>query len=80
MRKLEQEMLTAIREGRDWRKDNTKVLWVSINYCAIYLHGNHLGNYIRFSQRYIHNPNTLDKWPTRTTKSRIKALETLNEV
>ena len=80
MRVIEKEMLEAIKHGRDWFKDNTRVevasryrsYWVDV-----YLHGNHIAEVIcRMGCDDIVKPNisTLLDYPTRTTMSRLRAL------
>ena len=67
MRQIEKEMLAAIAAGRDWSKDNTKVIGP-----RVLLHGHHiatLGN-----DGVLVNTDTLRQWPTRTTMSRLRAL------
>ena len=76
MRKIEQQMLKAIKERRDWRSDNTEVQVVSFphngaNIDRIYvrLHGSTIA---------IITPDEVDisdcGWQTPTTKSRLNAL------
>lgn len=81
MRKIEQQMIEAIREKRDWKSGNTEVLHSihdGINYAAIYLHTNWIA---------VATPDTWDAYPyaqpnramfkaypTRTTRSRLRAL------
>ena len=80
MRLIEKEMLEAIKHGRDWYKDNTSVE-VDASYRSyfadVYLHGNHIAEVIcRMGCDDIVKPNvdTLLKYPTRTTMSRLRAL------
>jgi len=76
MRKIEQQMLNAINERRDWRCDNTEVQVVSFphngaNIDRIYvrLHGSTIA---------IITPDEVDisdcGWTTPTTKSRLNTL------
>jgi hypothetical protein len=76
MRKIEQQMLQAINERRDWRCDNTEVQVVSFphngaNIDRIYvrLHGSTIA---------IITPDEVDisdcGWTTPTTKSRLNVL------
>lgn len=53
-----------------------------IEHARVYLHGNHIGTYV-YSQKdnqgnniggFVVNKETFYRWPTRTTKSRLKAL------
>lgn len=80
MRVIEKEMLEAIKHGRDWSKDNTRVESSAgyRSYVAdVYLHGNHIAEVLcRMGCDDIVKPNvdTLLRWPTRTTMSRLRAL------
>jgi len=76
MRKIEQQMIAAINERRDWRLDNTEVQVVSfphgettIDRIYVRLHGSTIA---------IITPDELDisdcSWQTPTTKSRLNAL------
>jgi len=81
MRLIEKEMLEAIKNGRDWYKDNTCVE-VDASYRSyfadIYLHGNHIAEVVcrMGMDDLVVKPNvdTLLKYPTRTTMSRLRAL------
>ena len=76
MRKIEQQMIAAINERRDWRLDNTEVQVVSfphgdntIDRIYVRLHGSTIA---------IITPDKLDisdcSWQTPTTKSRLNAI------
>ena len=79
MRLIEKEMLAAIKYGRDWSKDNTRVV-VDPDYrefTDVYLHGHHIAEIFRGEgcDDHVHvNRDTLRQWPTRTTLSRLRAL------
>jgi hypothetical protein len=76
MRQIEKEMLRAIGERTNWRKDNTEVCVAKVNdrrIMSIYLHGNHIAD-IRVNGSVETNLDTLADWPTPTTKSRLRAL------
>lgn len=77
MRKIEVKMLEAIDKRKSWSEQNTGVEYRddgAYPYARVYLHGNTLGEY-RYDDRVFYiNHATLEKWPTRTTKSRIRAL------
>ena len=82
MRKIEQQMLDAIAQKRNWRSGNTQVTTVNLS-CGgtrseIYLHGNHIANVWASADNPIPllavNRDTLASWPTPTTKSRLRAL------
>lgn len=66
-RKIEQQMIAALRARRDWSSGDTRVTATG----HVYLHGNHIatvGNGVQV------NVDTLRRWPTPTTKSRLRAL------
>jgi hypothetical protein len=79
MRKIEKEMYSAIVNGYNWSKGNTKVMTDSdtTGSAYVYLHGNHIAT-VRFCMGMMTdvevNKETLAKWPTPTTKSRLRAL------
>jgi len=73
MRKIEQEMVQAVRDQRDWKQDNTEVIVDSVGWCQVYLHGNHIAMIDEFGRDYP-NLNTFVQWPTVTTRSRLRAL------
>ena len=72
MRKLEKQMIQAIRGQRNWSGSNTTV-FTSDNglESTVYLHGNHIAT-------YFHYDRTLQifdgGWQSNTTKSRVNAL------
>jgi len=72
MRKIEQQMNDAIREGKDWKSGNTQVITLNNmgeRVSFVYLHGNHIAivgdNYIRIYD---------GGWQSNTTKSRLNAI------
>ena len=72
MRKIEQQMNDAIREGKDWKSGNTQVITLNNmgeDVSFVYLHGNHIAivgdNYIRIYD---------GGWQSNTTKSRLNAI------
>jgi hypothetical protein len=82
MRKIEQQMNRAIVLCNDWYLDNTAVHYISAKesgnpYGAraeIYLHGNHIASYWYEARALEVNEVTLKRYPTNTTKSRLRAL------
>jgi hypothetical protein len=80
MRQIETDMLEAIKHGRDWKKDNTRVEIESgyrTYFADVYLHGNHIAEIIcrmGSDDRVKPNIETLRDYPTRTTMSRLRAL------
>ena len=74
MRLIEKEMLSAINNGRNWSKDNTRVTPVeSTGGADVFLHGHHIATVQRNGLALV-MVNTLRQWPTRTTMSRLRAL------
>ena len=71
MRKIEANMLNALRTGKNWTEGNTSVFNGSV-----FLHGNR----IAFTKdapddQMLHaDLETLKAWPTNTTRSRLRAL------
>jgi hypothetical protein len=77
MRKIEQAMCLAVGQRLNWKEANTEVKYVSdeiAEYADVFLHKNHIGTYHYDICTFIVNEGTLAKWPTRTTKSRLRAL------
>ena len=81
MRKIEKQMIEAIRSGDNWKNGNTEVLHSIDNgifYADIYLHGNHIATATpRSWDAYPYakpNKTTFSNWPTATTRSRLRAL------
>ena len=88
MRKIEEQMIAAIREKRDWTSYNNakgypamEVVHVrehGINYADIYLHANLIATATpdTWDVRPCANPNRamFRNWPTTTTRSRLRAL------
>lgn len=75
MRKIEQQMCSAVSACRTWAMDNTSVKPTANNCMGVYLWGNHVAD-VTASGKVLVNFDTYSKWPTRTTKSRINALTT----
>ena len=84
MRKIEEQMLQAIYNRKDFKSDNTAViiyemaLPASENYeyqAYVRLHGNTIAviDYLNDSLLHV-RVDTLREWPTPTTKSRLRAL------
>jgi hypothetical protein len=83
MRQIEKEMCLAIGNKKNWIKSNTRVeyapelnepLRACIEHARVYLWGNHIGTFVYSLNRFDVNKETLAKWPTMTTKSRLRAL------
>ena len=80
MRKIEKEMLEAIKSAEDWRQANTEVAIYNsfrVYFADIYLHDNHIAEVIcrmGMDDEVRVNVKTLQDYPTRTTMSRLRAL------
>ena len=79
MRKIEQEMNVAIANKIRWLNSNTMVGFYRSNdgltECSeVYLHGNHIATYDHLKKELKVNLYTLRKWPSMTTRSRLRAL------
>lgn len=78
MRKIEQQMLNAINSIRNntsakgWSNDNTIVTNAG-DRAKVFLHGNHIADVFNTGVLDV-NADTLARWPTPTTKSRLRAL------
>ena len=68
MRKIEEQMLEAIRKNRNFKCRNTEVKSKN-GFSKVYLHGNHIATYCR---RFI--DFNLCGWNTPTTRSRLNAI------
>jgi hypothetical protein len=86
MRKIEQLMINAINNKTNWKLDNTEVVYLPavdttmharIEHSKVYLHGNHIATINHDAPHkglVTANPMTLSRWPSPTTKSRLRAL------
>lgn len=82
MRKIEQRMVEAVEQKRDFESGNTKVVYFPaiesdvqsrLETSRVYLHGNHIATKVHSTNRTTANVQTLC-YPTNTTKSRLRAL------
>ena len=77
MRKIEIEMLAAVRARADWASGNTMVVHHhapdGAAVARVYLHGNHIADVPKGGPVVV-NIETLRRWPTNTTISRLRAL------
>ena len=71
MRKIEKKMIEAIEQGRNFTLANTHVK-IDANTAHVFLHGNHIASVV--NEIVMVNVDTLRKYPTNTTKSRLRAL------
>ncbi len=72
MRKIEEKMLDAIENSRDWTSGNTEVISDGDGLSWVYLHGNRIA--CSSNGTVETDRQTLRTWPTRTTMSRLRAL------
>jgi hypothetical protein len=72
MRKIEQQMNRAINQQKSWCSGNTSVT-VWDDRTEVHLHGHHIAT-VQSDGEVDVNLRTLAKWPTVTTKSRLRAL------
>ena len=71
MRVIEKKMLDAIEQGRNFTLANTHVK-IDANTAHVFLHGNHIASVV--NDNVMVNIDTLRRYPTPTTKSRLRAL------
>ena len=73
MRKIEKQMIEAIRSGENWKSANTEVV-VTDDTANVYLHGHHIATVCSAIDCTLPNRQTFREWPTATTRSRLRAL------
>ena len=71
MRKIEKQMLDAIKSHTSFSSGNTQVS-IDVNMAHVFLHGNHIASVT--NGNVMVNEYTLRNYPTPTTKSRLRAL------
>ena len=70
MRLIEQQMIDAIKQRKDWKKDNTAVYYDStIGVTSVHLHCNHIAS-ISDGEVKVYDGG----WQSNTTKSRLNAI------
>ena len=74
MRKIEKAMCLAIGQRKTWSSGNTSVRPINDINVGVFLFGNHIADVNSETGFVMVNSNTLSKWPTVTTKSRLRAL------
>ena len=84
MRKIEQQMLAAIKDGRNsavktaWQNDNTAIRFHDLDWkqglCSVFLHGNLIAIVDLSTNDATPDILTFRRFPTRTTVSRLRAL------
>ena len=79
MRKVEQQMLQAIKARKNWVGGNTQVIVnIDTTKATVTLHGNHIADIV--GDTVIPNRDTFARWPTSTTCSRLCALGVLASI
>ena len=73
MRKIEVDMVKTVKSMGNWKTDNTEVK-SGLMQSHVYLHGNQIAYYDHAQGKLVVNVDTLRKYPTATTKSRLNAL------
>ena len=74
MRQIEQCMINALEQGKNWKFANTAVSFNSAGEARIYLHGHRIASMNQWGS-ITPDLDTLRNWPTPTTKSRLRALK-----
>ncbi len=74
MRKIEQLMNQAIHAQKRWALQNTIVSPIDDTNMAVYLHGHEIAIVNTYNGFTMTNIDTLRRYPTNTTKSRLRAL------
>jgi hypothetical protein len=83
MRKIEKLMIQAIHTKQSKSLGNTTVTYECelnepmhsrLEMSKVYLYGHHIATYTHHNDTTTANPMTLARYPTRTTKSRLRAL------
>lgn len=71
MRIIEERMIRAIKDNRDWREDNTRVVNTGLGTLEVYLFDNLIARRLNARNEW---ELTLAGWNTVTTRSRINAI------
>ena len=74
MRKIEKLMNDAIYTQKRWSLQNTIVSPIDDTNVAVYLHGHEIAIVNTYNGFTMTNIDTLRRYPTNTTKSRLRAL------
>ena len=69
MRKIEENMVNAIKRGKCWTSGNTEVFTNKNGASLVYLHGNHIAT-VTYKKVTLFDGG----WKTNTTKSRLNAI------
>ena len=74
MRKIEQEMLTAVYNKQNWSSGNMQVNYIEeMDASFVALHSNNLGLFSHKTESFDVNEDTLIRYPTNVTTSRLRA-------
>ena len=73
MRKIEQDMIKAIKARKNWQSGNTSTI-IRDDQLLIQLHGNTIAEKSLITGELLLNERTFRNWPTVTTASRLRAL------
>lgn len=73
MRKIEKEMLQAIKSGINWHSADTRVTKLASG-LGVFLHRSHIATWPYGADAAVPNLDTFRQWPTATTCSRLRAL------
>lgn len=75
MRKIESQMLAALANRKNFSNANTRVVMLDDGVRgSVFLHNNHIADVVLANGRVLVNTETLARWSTPTTKSRLRAL------
>tara|TARA_R110000822_G_scaffold167908_2_gene308035 strand:- start:365 stop:673 length:309 start_codon:yes stop_codon:yes gene_type:complete len=74
MRKIEKQMLDAVYKCKPWSNANTAVRPIDGQNVGVFLHNNHIADVNSQTGFVMVVKHTLARWPTPTTKSRLRAL------
>ena len=69
MRKIESDMINAIKRGINWKSSNSEVYTNDNTASLVYLHGNHIAT-VTYNKLTVFDGG----WQSNTTKSRLNAL------
>lgn len=74
MRQIEKTLIEAVRNRKTWKQANTRTWQSDKDTTAIFLHENPIALYAHDQKTLYVQLDTLARWKTRTTCSRLRAL------
>jgi hypothetical protein len=75
MRKIEKQMMKAVFDRKSFDSSNTSVVYLpEDDRSQVFLHNHHIADFLHGERKVEVNVNTLRKWSTATTKSRLRAM------